>query len=137
VTGEGRRSASTEELGLADEELRAADQLLATGLPRISLTRVYFACFHAVRALLYADQLEPRTHQGTLHLFNLHFVRAGRFTPADGRLLARLQKYREEADYGESFVVDEEGAREEITAARAFVDRLRTEVSAVLGRERG
>lgn len=135
MTGAGRRSAATEELGLADEELRAADQLLATGLPRIALTRAYFACFHAVRSLLYADDLEPRTHKGTLHLFSLHHVKSGRFEPAAGRLLARLQKYREEADYGESFVVDEAGAREEIAAARAFVAELRVHVVAALDRD--
>lgn len=108
----------------AREELRAADQLLAVTLPRIALTRVYFACFHAVRALLFADNLEPKTHRGALNLFNLHFVRSGRFEPAASRLLARLQKFREEADYGESFVVDEEGAREELGAGRAFVARV-------------
>lgn len=125
MTDEGRRSAADEELALADEELRAADQLLAVGIPRIALTRAYFACFHAVRALLYAENLEPRTHQGTLHLFNRHWVKTGRFEPADARILARLQKYREEADYSESFVVDQAGAREEIEAARDLVERLR------------
>lgn len=127
MTDEGRRVAANEELLLADEELRAADQLLRVGMPRIALTRAYFACFHAVRGLLYSENLAPRTHQGTLHLFNLHFVKSGRFEPGAARLLARLQKYREEADYGEAFVVDDAGAREEIDAARAFVGELRAQ----------
>lgn len=127
MTDEGRRESASEELARADEELRAADQLVAIGIPRIALTRAYFACFHAVRALLYAENLEPRTHQGTHHLFNTHFVRTGRFEPAATRLLARLQKYREEADYSESFVVDEAGARAEIAAAAEFVARVRAE----------
>lgn len=137
MTDEGRHNLAAEELALADEEIRAADQLLATSLPRIALTRAYFACFHAVRALLHARDLEPRTHRGTLHLFSLHYVKPGRFAPAAGRLLARLQKYREEADYGESFVVDEAGAREEIAAARAFVDDLRVAVASELAQDRG
>lgn len=126
MTDEGRHAASRDEMTLADEELRAAEHLLAVGLHRIGMTRAYFAAFHAVRAILFARGFEPKSHQGALHLFNLHFVKAGHFAPATSRLLARLQKFREEADYGEAFVVDEAGAREELTAARAFVAEIAT-----------
>ena len=57
-------------------------------------------------------------------LFNQHLVKTGRFPVADSRLLARLQKFREEADCGESFPVDDAGAREELAAARAFVNQV-------------
>ena len=43
---------------------------------------------------------------------------------------ARLQKFREEADYAPAFVVDDDGAREDLEAARAFVARVRTVLSA-------
>lgn len=62
-------------------------------------------------------------HQGVLTLFNQHLVRAGHFEALAARVLARLQKYREQADYGESFVVDLEGVQEEAAAARQFVER--------------
>jgi uncharacterized protein (UPF0332 family) len=121
VTNEGRAASTLEELTRAAEELRAADQLLQINLARIALTRAYFACFHAVRAALYRDNLEPKSHLGALSLFNLHFVKTGRVDVATSRLLARLQKFREEADYGDAFVVDDAGAHEEIEAARGFV----------------
>ena len=89
-----------------------------------------FAVFHAVRAQLYAEGFEPRTHRGAQHLFNLHFVRTGRFEPAASGLIARLQKFREEADYAPAFVVDDEGAREDLEAARGFVARIRALLSA-------
>ncbi len=59
------------------------------------------------------------------HLWNVHLVRTGVYGPATSRLLARLQKFREEADYAQAFVVDEAGAREEIEAARGLVERIR------------
>jgi len=124
VTDEGRAASAAEEMAHACEELKAAGHLIAVDLPRVALTRVYFAAFHAVRALLYANGLEPRTHQGTLHLFNLHFVKTGRFEPPVSRLLARLQKFREEADYAEAFVVDAAGANEELAAARELVEKI-------------
>lgn len=133
MTPEGRRESSLEELALANEELTAADALLRAGYSRIALTRAYFAVFHGCRALLHAAGFEPRTHAGVQHLFNLHFVRSGRFDAAAGRLLARLQKYREEADYSRAFVVDAEGAREEFDAARVFVDAVGPRAAAAAG----
>jgi uncharacterized protein (UPF0332 family) len=124
VTDDGRKASAAEELGRAREELDAAEHLLRVGLARVALTRAYFAVFHAVRAALYVEGLEPRTHRGALQLFNKHLVKSGRFEPASSRLLARLQKFREEADYGEAFVIDAAGAREELDAARGFVARV-------------
>ena len=129
MTGEGRRESALVEIALADEELRAAAALLDGGLPRIAVGRVYFAVFHAVRAQLYAGGFEPRTHGGAQHLFNLHFVRTGRFEPAASRLIARLQKFREEADYAPAFVVEDRGAREDLEAARRFVAQVRAAIA--------
>ena len=78
----------------------AAEILLAKGMPRIALSRCYSAVFHAARAKLFSEGLEPRTHAGVQHLLNVHFARTGHFDAAVSRLLARLQKFREEADYG-------------------------------------
>ena len=128
MTEAGRRESSLEELSHADEELHGADALLREGLARVSLTRTYFAVFHAARALLYAAGFEPRTHGGVHHLFNLHFVKTSRFESGASRVLARLQKYREEADYARAFVIDADGAREELEAARAFVETARAQI---------
>ena len=133
MTEEGRQESSVEELSLADEELSAADSLLRAGFARISLTRACSAAFHAARARLYAAGFEPRTHAGVHHLFNLHFVKPARFEPGTSRLMARLQKYREEADYSRAFVIDAAGAREELEAARAFVKTVRAQVGSARG----
>ena len=130
MTEDGRRESALAEFALADEELNIADSLLHAGFARVALTRAYFAVFHAARARLYAAGFEPRTHAGVQHLFNQHFVRTDRFEPGVSRLMARLQKYREEADYSRAFVIDAEGAREEIEAARAFVEAVRAQLPA-------
>lgn len=129
MTPDGRSDAVTAELRLADEELRAADQLLAAALPRVALARAYFAAFHAARARLFAEGLEPKTHAGVQHLFNLNLIRPGKYEAGISKLLARLQKFREEADYATAFVVDDAGAREELEAARRFVAQVRAELT--------
>lgn len=136
MTEEGRKQSSAEELQRADEELRAAEHLLSVGMPRIAMTRVYFAAFHGLRGRLYAEGLEPRSHRGVQHLFNLHFVRTGRYPTNVARLTARLQKFREEADYAEAFVIDDEGAREELAAARQLVEQIQRELAGDLGDDR-
>ena len=137
MTEDGSRDSARVELGLAAEELRAAETLLAAGLARIALTRAYFAVFHAIRARLYADGFEPRSHGGTQHLFNLHYVKTGVVGPDASRIMARLQKFREEADCAQAFVVDDAGAREELEAARGLVSRLDASIGQAGGCWRG
>ena len=129
MTEDGRRESSLEELSLAREELSVADSLLREGFARVALARTYFAVFHAARALLYAAGFEPRAHSGVHHLFNLHFVKTDRFEPGASLMLARLQKYREEADYARAFVVDAETARAELAMARTFVETVREQTA--------
>jgi hypothetical protein len=125
VTGENRRLAAAEELARADEELAAARTLLDAGLFRPAMTRAYYAVFHAARALLFHEALEPRSHEGVLHLLNVHWIKGGRLETRWNRVLARLQKFREEADYGRSFVLDREALDEELAAAEGFCARAR------------
>ena len=128
MTAEGSRESASEQLQLANEEPQASEQILRVGFPRIALSIACSAVFHAVRGRLYAEGLEPRTHEGLQHLWNVHLVKAGLYEPATSRLLSRLQKLREEADYAQAFVIDEPGAREEIQAARGLVERIRHEL---------
>jgi uncharacterized protein (UPF0332 family) len=123
MTAEAARAAATEQMELAREELRAAEALLAAKLIRVAATRVYYAVFHAARALLYSQRLEPKTHAGVLQLLSIHFVRSGKLETADSRLLARLQKFREEADCADAYVEDEPATRQDLTEASAFVER--------------
>ena len=124
MTEEGCQQSVQEELALAREELRAARQLIDGALPRVAMTRIYYALFHAVRALLYGENLQPKSHRGTLNLFNLHFVKAGVFPAGTSRMLSRLQRFREDADYAQGFVITGDEAVEELDEAETFVERV-------------
>ena len=133
MTAEGRRYAAAAELRLAAEELASAELLLASGQTRVAVARIYFAAFHAARARLYAAGLEPKTHGGAQHLFNVTFVKSGKYEASLSQMLARLQKYREEADYSAAFVIDEATVRDELAIARKFVERMRNDVAVETG----
>jgi uncharacterized protein len=125
VTGAGRADLAREELANAEEELRAADALLASGFPRVAITRAYFAVFHLARAVLFAHDLAPKSHKGVLHLINRDFVRTGKISVADARLLSQLQEYRSQADYGGFYIGDEATARADVISAKALCDRFK------------
>lgn len=123
MTDEGKAESAAEDLARARRELRAAELLLQNGEPRIAASRIYYAAFHAARALLFAEGHEPTTHAGVQSLLALHYVKTGRLPPETIRLIARLERYRDEADYAEVYVEDERATRADLVEARGFVDR--------------
>ena len=132
MTHENRRANSAAELARAGESLRAARLLTDAGLLADAESRVYYAAFHAAVALLFAEGLEARSHSGVAQLLGLHFVKTGRLDPGDARLLARLQKYRIEADYSTAFVVTRDALEEDLTACGEFLTRVRSLMAAIL-----
>jgi uncharacterized protein (UPF0332 family) len=130
VTDENRRANAAAELARAAETLRAAAVLVDASLLHDAESRLYYALYHAAVALLLTEGIEPRTHAGTANLLGLHFVKTGRMAPDDGRLFARIQKYRLEADYGRDFVLTEDALREDLAACTAFVERAHSLVAA-------
>lgn len=121
MTDENRRQNLQDALQRAGHTLAAATALIESGHPTDAVSRAYYAAFHALTGLLMSQGLEPRSHRGALHLFNVHFVRPGRFPTATNRSLAGMQRARELADYDASVRFDEADARAELGQAEAFV----------------
>jgi uncharacterized protein (UPF0332 family) len=61
--------------------------------------RLYYACYHAAKGVLYAEGHQPKTHAGVVAQFGEHIVKEGPASEADRRFLARSQTRREKADY--------------------------------------
>jgi uncharacterized protein (UPF0332 family) len=99
VTDENRKRNVAEALVRAREATRAAEALLAAGLFRDAVSRVYYAAYHYVRALLFARGLEARTHGGAFRMLHREFVAPGLLPNVPGWQLAGLQRSREMADY--------------------------------------
>lgn len=99
------RSNVREEIVRAEECLKEAEALEREGFYAGGVSRLYYAVFHCVRALLIGKGLEPKTHEGALRLLGLHFVKPGIVSTQVSHIFARLMKYREEADYNASYAV--------------------------------
>jgi uncharacterized protein (UPF0332 family) len=105
---ENKRENIREELERAVKAMGAASLLFENGFLSDAVSRLYYSLLHEIRALLLTKGLEPKSHEGALRLFGLHFVKEGVFEPADSHVFSRLMKYREEADYNPSYMFTEE-----------------------------
>lgn len=96
---ENKRKNINEELKRANEAIRAASLLYEEGLLNDAVSRLYYFLLSNIRALLLTKGLEPKSHEGALRLFGLHFVKEKIFSPKSSHIFSKLMKYREEADY--------------------------------------
>lgn len=131
MTGDNRRRNLADEWARSEECLRAAEALVALGLHADAITRAYYVAYHVVRALLLSRGVEPRTHAGSIHLFNTELVRSGLMPSSHNRVLAGLQRMRELADYDAAAKFSADDAKGEVDAARAFA----SEAAELLRRE--
>lgn len=88
------------ELQEALDALSDAKKMRRAGVTNeATITRLYYACFHAANAALYANGLDPGSHQGTVRLFGREVVMKGDVPREDGRFLTDMRSLRQTADY--------------------------------------
>jgi uncharacterized protein (UPF0332 family) len=118
---EARREAVDEWLGRARDALRLAHLAAEAGLRNECVSRLYYACFDAVRALLLQRGYRFSRHSNVQSLFNQHFVHIGLVPPDLGDLYNELFKQRGRADYEAFARFDEATVRPWITDAERFI----------------
>ena len=121
MTGENRQRNAREEFERARACLEEARTLDRAHLPYGAASRAYYAVFHAARALLFSTGIEVQTHRGVAAMIGEHFVKPGALDSAMGRLLSRMQRDREDADYLAGAVFTESDTREMIANAESFL----------------
>jgi uncharacterized protein (UPF0332 family) len=114
------RTLIAHEVARGDEAYRAAEVLLREGLLRDAVSRAYYAALHYARGLLLTKGEEPRTHEGVVQRFSLHFIRSGLMGLEHGKALGRLQRIREEADYIAEREYDQQQVAQELESVQRF-----------------
>jgi hypothetical protein len=109
---ENKRENIREEIERATEARKAAELLFSNDFIKDAVSKLYYFLLYSIRALLLTKGLEPKSHEGALRLFGLHFVKQGLFISQDSHVFSKLMKFREEADYNPSCVFSEEDFRD-------------------------
>jgi len=117
-----------EEIERANEAIKVANLLFENGFFRDAVSRLYYSLLYFVRALLLTEGFEPKSHEGALRLFGLHFVKKGLFKAEDSHIFSKLMKYREEADYNPSYTF----TREDFIEFKEESDRLIQKITVYL-----
>ena len=111
-----------EMIATAREKLRAAEELTRAGFFNDSLSRAYYAAFHAVSMLLFLKGLSFSKHGQVLGAFNKEFVATGILPSALGKAIGNLFDERQSADYDVFQEASNDDASSGIADARAIIE---------------
>lgn len=123
---ENKKANIREEIERADEAIKAADLLFDNGFLKDAVSKLYYSLLYCIWALLLTKGLEPKSHEGALRLFGLHFVKPGSFEARDSHIFSKLMKYREEADYNPSYTFTRDDFIEFKSEAEAVIYKITT-----------
>jgi uncharacterized protein (UPF0332 family) len=105
----------------AEDFLKAAEDLLRTGHPAVSVGRSYYATFHAARAVLLEIGISRKSHHALWAAFGEHVAARGLIEPKYHRLGLDAFSARVESDYFAEPQDTPGDAQEALEDAREFV----------------
>ncbi|MBD3286710.1 HEPN domain-containing protein [candidate division WOR-3 bacterium] len=108
----------------AQRYLKSAKLLLKEGDNESSVSRIYYAMFYSVQALLLTKNLSFSSHKGVISAFGEQYVKTGIFPNEMSRELTRAFEKRQAGDYEYTFVISAEEAEMLFGEGRDFVDRI-------------
>jgi len=88
-----------DEFQRALDELKSARILQENDLHFKSIASSYYAVYHAAKAALLLKGVVPQSHEGVERMLSLYYVKTKEIEVNIGRIIGRLMKLREEADY--------------------------------------
>ncbi len=88
------------------------------------MTRLYYACFHAASALLIANGLETKTHNGVRTVLGREFVQTGKLSPELGRFYTKMYNKRQDGDYDSFIFFEDKDVEEVVPYVKQFVEEI-------------
>lgn len=104
---------------------RTMDEVLshmANGFYNTAVNRMYYACYYAASAMLVAEHITTKSHDGVKQMFSLHFVKTGKVPVNLGKSYSRLFDKRTKGDYNDLFDNDQTVCEELYPEAKNFVE---------------
>ena len=121
---EERRTIVGMEIEKSRRTFAEVEILRQAGLWNNIATRLFYAAFHAVTALLISEGYPAGSHQGTVIQFHQHFIKTRILPKSDGAFYSQMQTLREKADYNCTYYATEEDTTPRIAETAAFIDRV-------------
>ncbi len=103
------------------QSIKEAKLLMENGLNDTAMSRLYYAAFYAINALLAIDGFNPKTHSGTKSIFNKEFILTGKIETRFSDFYSFLMAKRFEADYEDFVFIDETRLQSLLKETEEFV----------------
>lgn len=90
--------------------------------------RMYYACYYAASALLIANGITTKSHDGVKQMFGLHFIKTGVLPMPLSSIYSTLFKRRLSGDYDDMFDNTLESVTELYPKAQEFIASVKEKV---------
>ena len=97
------------------------DVLIENKFYTSAISRAYYGCFHATRALLLTKDLTSKTHSGVIVLLHKHFVSENNFQHEKAAFLSKLMQERNDDDYSDFMIKDFSEIEDYIIPAKEYL----------------
>lgn len=108
----------------AHNTLKEVQTHITNGFYNTAVNRMYYACYYAASALLVANKIATKSHDGVKQMFGLHFVKTGLVPKDFGRFYNNLFEKRSTGDYEDLFNHDLATCEELLPHAIEFIDTI-------------
>lgn len=124
LADENRKDIVAYRLERAFVALEQAKANLEMNYLEITANRLYYAAYYAASALLIANEIRVKSHEGCIHQFHLYFVKTGLVTQEMGKLFSTLFDMRLTGDYSDRFDLTTEEVVPNIQPTEEFVTKV-------------
>jgi uncharacterized protein (UPF0332 family) len=124
ISKEEGKILAREEFQRAQDELKSAKVLQDNELYFKSVASSYYAVYHTAKAALLLKGVVPQSHEGVERMFSLYYVKTNEIEVDIGKIIGRLMKLREEADYYPESVFSIKDSADAIEMANRFFENI-------------
>lgn len=104
----------------AEDKLKTAHQNFDNGQYDDTVSRAYYAAYHAMTAMLASQDLVFSSHAQTIGAFNREFIKTGKLPAEFAKMTQNLFASRQTGDYDTSSWTDRETAEERLLDAEVL-----------------
>jgi hypothetical protein len=116
------------------ETKEEAKVLIQTGRLLGAVNRIYYAIFHAAKAVLATEKLDSSKHSGIIALFHEKFVHTGKIEKEYGKIIDEAFRSRSKSDYIDYTTFDQETVTRLFKDCETFLERIKSFLEEYIGK---
>jgi len=99
--------------------------LIDNELWNTAVSRLYYACYYAVSALLISIGVETHSHSAVRTMLSMHYTKTGKLSISHSKFYADLFSNRQSSDYADFVYFDRDTVEILYEQAKEFVEAIR------------